>query len=287
MNGPMVSPPTPFLEFRVDRIDLTPSLVGACVGYEAKSWRGKALARHLMQWLPEFALSYSECTGLDAGSAVRRVGEAAAAIYTSDKYQKRGEFGEVLLHAIVRQRYNSIPLISKIYFKDSPNDTAKGFDSVHVVESPEGLELWLGEAKFYSDIARAMSEAAKSLDAHFQTDFLKKEFIAIRRKIDATQPLPAGATDFFEPNRSLDQVVKSIHVPVLITYNSQAVQDHDEVGPEYVAAFEAEVLRHQESFAALSLPKHSVVHLLLLPLHDKSSLVAEMDRLLKQVQDLI
>ena len=33
--------------------------------------------------------------------------------------------------------------ISKVFFKDSPNDTVKGFDAVHVVESLDGLELWL------------------------------------------------------------------------------------------------------------------------------------------------
>lgn len=284
-TGP--SPPAPFLEFRVDRIDLSPSVLGACVGYEMSSWRGTGLAKHLLQWLPEFALSFAECSGLDAGTAVRRVGEAAASIYASDKYQKRGEFGEVLLHAIIRQRYQSIPLISKIYFKDSPNDTAKGFDCVHVVEAPEGLQLWLGEAKFYADVGQAMSEAVESLESHFKADFLKQEFVAIRRKLDPRQPLPAGAADFFDPNRSLDTIVTSIHVPVLVTYNSAAIRAHAEVSPAYEDAFRAEVLAHRDTFAAKALPKNAVVHLLIVPLHDKATLVAEMDRVLKAAQELI
>jgi hypothetical protein len=277
--------PSPFLEFRVDRVDLSPQLVGACVGYEMKTWRQTGLARHLMQWLPEFALSYSECVDLDTGTAVRRVGEAAASIYTSEKYQRRGEFGEVLLHAIVRQRFKSIPLISKIYFKDSPNDTAKGFDGVHIVDGGDGLELWLGEAKFYGDISRAMTEAVDSLEAHFALDFLRREFLAIRRKVDPRQPLPKGALDFFEPNVSLDQIVKSIHVPVLLTYDSEAIASHDEVNSLYLAAFEAEVLTHQKSFSEKTLPKHCVIHLLLLPLLSKQELVADMDRLLKAAQE--
>jgi hypothetical protein len=279
------STPSPFLEFRVDRLDLSPPLIGACVGYEMKAWRQGGLAKHLMQWLPEFALSYSECADLDTGTAVRRVGEAAASIYTSEKYQRRGEFGEVLLHAIVRQRYKSIPLISKIYFKDSPNDTAKGFDAVHVVEGVDGLELWLGEAKFYSDISKAIAEAVESLEAHFASDFLRREFLAIRRKIDPNQPLPEGALNFFEPNLSLDRIVKSIHVPVLLTYDSEAVAGHDEVNSAYISAFEAEVLVHQKTFCEKSLPKQSVIHLLLLPLLNKGELVAEMDRLLKAAQE--
>lgn len=279
--------PAPFLEFRVDRIDLSPSIVGACVGYEMQAWRCSGLAKHLMQWLPEFALSYSECVGLDAGTAVRRIGEAAASIYSSDKYKRRGEFGEVLLHAVLRQRYASIPLISKIYFKDSPNETVKGFDAVHIVDSPNGLELWLGESKFYSDIAKAMTDAVQSLDEHFTADFLKQEFVAIRRKVDPAQPLPGGVLQLFEPNVSLDTVIKSIHVPVLLTYNSDAVAANKETTAEYMEAFQREVLIHHGTFAKKTLPKHAVIHLILLPLLDKEALVAEMHRCLKAAQELI
>jgi hypothetical protein len=282
-----VSRPAPFLEFRVDRVDVSPSVLGACVGYEMRVWRCSGLAKHLLQWLPEFALSYTEYAGLDAGSAVRRIGEAAASIYSSDKYKRRGEFGEVLLHAILRERYGSIPLISKIYFKDSPNDTAKGFDAVHVVAGAGGLELWLGEAKFYGDIGRAMSEAVTSLQDHFNVDFLKQEFVAIRRKIDPRQPLPDGVLRLFEPNVSLDTVIKSIHVPVLLTYNSEAVAAHKEASASYVAAFEREVLAHRDTFAKKALPVNVVVHLILVPLLDKEALVTEMHRCLKSAQDLI
>lgn len=282
-----VPPPAPFLEFRVDRLDVVPSVVGVCVGYEMQVWRCSGLAKHLLQWLPEFALLYSECAGLDAGSAVRRVGEAAASIYNSDKFQRRGEFGEVLLHAVLRQRYRSIPLISKIYFKDSPNDTVKGFDAVHVVAGANGLELWLGEAKFYADIGTAMTEAVTSLKEHFNVDFLKREFVAIRRKIDPAQPLPDGVLRLFEPNVSLDTVIKSVHVPVLLTYNSETVAAHKDTSAPYVAAFEREVLAHRDTFAGKALPRNVIVHLLLIPLLDKDALVAEMHRCLKSAQDLI
>ena len=279
--------PAPFLEFRVERVEPPPTVIGACVGYELQAWRCTGLAKHLLQWLPEFALSYSECIGMDAGSAVRRIGEAAASIYSSDKYKRRGEFGEVLLHAILRQRYKSIPLISKIYFKDSPNDTAKGFDAVHVVEGANGLELWLGEAKFYGDIVKAMAEAVSSLEDHFRANFLKTEFVAIRRKIDPRQPVPDGVMQLFEPNVSLDTVIKSIHVPVLLTYNSATVAAHQEVSTEYVQAFEREILAHGDTFAGKSLPQHVVVHLILVPLLEKEALVAEMHRCLKAAQELI
>src|SRR3712207_6996007 len=60
---------------------------------------------------------------------------------SSEKYSKRGEFGELLLHSVIRDVFHSEPAISKIFFKDSANDTVKGFDAVHVVEVEGSLEL--------------------------------------------------------------------------------------------------------------------------------------------------
>lgn len=55
-------------------------------------------------------------------------------VYESEKYMKRGEFGEVFLHMAIRQLYSTVPLISKLYWKSGLNETVKGFDSVHVVK---------------------------------------------------------------------------------------------------------------------------------------------------------
>jgi len=40
-----------------------------------------------------------------------------------DKYKRRGEFGELILHLLLRDYYSTIPLISKIYFKDTDGAT--------------------------------------------------------------------------------------------------------------------------------------------------------------------
>jgi len=63
----------------------------------------------------------------------------------SDKYKKRGEIGELLLHVICREVFKTYPAITKYFYKDSANNTVKGFDAVHVVVGGDGLELWLGE----------------------------------------------------------------------------------------------------------------------------------------------
>jgi hypothetical protein len=70
----------------------------------------------------------------------------------ANKYLKRGEFGELILHLILRDFHNTIPLLSKIYFKDSIGHTVHGFDAVHI--DPVNKTLWLGESKLYIDPKR-------------------------------------------------------------------------------------------------------------------------------------
>ena len=51
------------------------------------------------------------------------------------KYANRGEFGELILHLLLRDFLNTLPLVSKIYAKNSSGIPAHGFDSVHIGQS--------------------------------------------------------------------------------------------------------------------------------------------------------
>ena len=107
--------PNSFLEVRVHFSDISPSLIGLCAGYETGRWRSAQLAAHLVEWLPDFALNYSERESLNSDNAVALLAKAASVIYSSDKYQRRGELGEILLHVAVRQVFDTVPAISKFY----------------------------------------------------------------------------------------------------------------------------------------------------------------------------
>lgn len=50
----------------------------------------------------------------------------------SDKYLRRGEFGELILHSVLKYYFETFPLIAKIYFKDSYGHAVHGFDSIHI-----------------------------------------------------------------------------------------------------------------------------------------------------------
>ena len=164
---------TAFFKVHCQNMQLDPRLHGVCAGYQSGTWRAEQLSRYLMEWLPEFCLSYSEHQSIKGTNAVSQLRAAAQMVYDTDKYDRRGEFGELLLHALLRETMQTQPAISKIFFKDSVNNTVKGFDAIHVIDTPAGLELWLGEVKFYKDIGKAISDVTKELEAHFLDDFLK------------------------------------------------------------------------------------------------------------------
>lgn len=135
-----------------------------------KEYRLKPFVSKLLDAIHEFAFGYHNGTGTDNTETLEKVTEAAKSIYKIDefqkakdlylndgeyeddleeKYLKRGEFGELILHLILRDFYQTIPLLSKIYFKDSRGHTVHGFDSVHI--EPKSKTLWLGESKLYTD----------------------------------------------------------------------------------------------------------------------------------------
>jgi hypothetical protein len=287
---PSQHPPT-FLEIRVKRLDITPGLIGLCVGYEQNVWRERQLAAHLMRWLPEFALKHTEVEDLGAHNALDLVMRAARSVYATDAFQKRGEFGELLLHVALRQCFETIPAVSKYFYKDSRNDTVKGFDAVHVIASPTTLELWLGEVKFYDDIGRAISDVIAELEHHVDRDYLRDEFAAITNKIDDSWSHSAKLKKLLRPEISLDEVFDAVCIPVLLTYDSPVVQEFDQVCDDYKSRFEREIMTHHATFATKAskgkLPERLKIQLFLVPLREKASLVKTLDEALKKVQSIL
>ena len=278
--------PEKFLEVRVHELNKNPSVSGLCVGYELGNWRASQFADHIMEWLPEFALTYSEVQGVHSGNMIALIREAARKVYKTNKFQNRGEFGEIFLHAAIRQVFGSLPAISKIYYKSARNETVKGFDAVHVVPSKEGLELWLGEAKFYNEINKAIRDVTEELKAHTERDYLRDEFVLISGKIDASWPYADELKKLLSPNTALDQVFKRACIPVLLTYDSPCISNHKECSEFYCTEFRQEIIAYHKTFSSKKLPTNITIHLILLPLEAKGKLISELNNKLRGLQNL-
>lgn len=280
------APPAPFLEVKVHDLTSALPLDVLCAGYEGGKWRAEQFAEHVMEWLPEFCLNAQEVRNLHSGNALRLIRSAARLVYQTDKYQTRGEFGEIFLHIALRQIYGSIPAISKIYFKDSVNSTVKGFDAVHIIKNGSNLELWLGEVKFYSDSNKAIYEVIKELLAHTEFNYLRNEKMLLLNKIDHDFSFYPELAKLLDPNTSLDEIFSCACIPVLITYDSETLKKHNKSTEEFNDELKSEVIKiNQNMFQKISSVNLPIkIHLFLLPLQDKSILVDSLNKQLKGLQ---
>lgn len=281
----LATPPA-FLTARIKIRGDDPEMTTLCAGYERGVWRKDDLVDHLFDHLLQFALKWSELQKINSATATRMIEDAARRVYESEAYQKRGEFGELLLHAALRSNFKSESAVSKLFYKTNDNDTVKGFDCVHVIarDDTEQLELWLGEAKFYADITEALSSAMESLKELTDTARLKREFILIRGLVDPDWPYAQEFKELTE-GKSLDEVFDVLRIPVLLTFDSRAVNAHNELSEEYEDALRTETKAIFDRFRRNPrLPKDICLHLILVPLASKSALHESLHNRLKGLQ---
>ncbi len=285
--------PDNFLNLIFHEIQIPGDDLILCAGFERGEWRNNQLADHVMEWLPEFALNYSELNEIGHHNALQMTKKAAKIVYQTEKYGLRGEFGEILLHIAIRQVYSTLPAVSKIYYKSTVNETVKGFDSVHVVRKDKGLELWIGETKFYNDVTKAIYDVSKEIIDHLETDYLKSEFILIKNKIDPEWPEADSLKQLLHENTSLDKVFKQVCIPILLTYDSTVVQNTkisdrkykdnilNEVTKAYANLRGKLSVQYKERFGT-DFPL--TVHIILIPLKEKKALIEALDTRLKALQ---
>jgi hypothetical protein len=277
----------PFLQTIVHEVTLAPGLTGLCAGYDQGQWRSQEFADYLLEtWLLDFCFTTSELRGLDPTNAAKLLKKAAKRVYETKKFERRGEFGELLLHAALRETFDTLPAISKIYYKDSANDTVKGFDAVHVRPTASGLELWLGEVKFYKSIKKAIQDVIKELQTHTRVEYLRSEFVAITHKIDASWPHADSLKLLLHEYTPLDQVFEAACIPVLLTYDSDALKGHTQITAQYKAEIESELRKHYSEFATQLGNLQVKVHLFLIPLNTKEVFIKALGKKLTAWQSI-
>lgn len=102
---------------------------------------------------------------------------------------KYGFFGEVLLYSILNLIYNVPPLIARGHFySPAENSETKGYDSYHLLEHSNEVELWFGEAKFHQSYSKALNSVSANIEKVISDAYLgKKNLIAIFDKLAANK----------------------------------------------------------------------------------------------------
>lgn len=269
----------PFFDVIVHEVNGHQGLSGLCLGFEKGQWRSNRFSEYVFEYLPEFCLTSSELEKIDYRNAASMLKRAAQLVFKTKKFENRGEFGELILHAVLREVFHTIPAISKIYYKSAKNKTVEGFDAVHVIVSKKSLELWLGEVKFYKDIDKAIADVVKEINGHADIDYLRDEFALICNKIDSSWKYADRLGYLLDPNVSLDTVFDNTCIPVLLTYESKTTKDYDAIKSQYKKKIEDELRTHYTKFFKSGLPNIKI-HLFLIPLKSKAEILQKLqDRL--------
>lgn len=255
-----------------------------CAGYELGSWRGAAFATHLMEWLPDYALAEEELK-VSHGNMYVRLRQAAVRVYTSQKYQNRGEAGEITLHAICRDFFGTLPISNRVFYKSASNDVVKAFDMVHArIPDSGSVEIWLGESKLYLDPMAGVADAISSMKAHLDAGFLTNEKMLLGPQIPKSTPRYEEVSSLFASQTSLDRLLESAVFVVLIAADSVAAQKAKMHNQDYISEIVAELGKQTGKITEVSEFAKLKVLLVFVPLATKKLLVDAFDAKLKGIQ---
>ncbi|QNF33930.1 DUF1837 domain-containing protein [Adhaeribacter swui] len=255
------------------------------VGFDQNKFRLQPLVDVIRNVIPEFSLGF-HCGNIPQNEIITRLKEAAETVYLTDKYKSRGEFGELILHLLLRDFHNTIPLLSKIWFKDTYNVPVHGFDGIHITIENNVKKLWLGESKLFKTGKDGIKDLAKDIVNHVNGDYLRKEFNLISRKIPADIPEREHWIQLMDRHQKLDIVFSSIVIPMVCTYSSDLFKKHDCEDQLYLNAFINECNSLHGEFTKLNTATNVEIILMLLPVPDKNELNTELDKRLKAMQSI-
>lgn len=255
-----------------------------CAGFSLGDWRCSQFAFHLAEWLPEYALPEDELR-MHHGNLLVKLNQAAIRVYTSEKYEKRGEAGEIALHAICRDYFGTIPLSPRVFYKSASNDVVKAFDMVHVRLIPDQKpEIWLGESKLYESASDAVGDAISSVKAHLDGGFLENQKVLLGPQIPKSTPRYDEISSIFRKNASLDELIGSAVFVVGIACTSVAAFEANLTDTAYIEKIGSEATYLTKRLQDSGLPGKVRLVLVYMPLASKSALVDAFDARLKGLQ---
>jgi hypothetical protein len=277
-----------------------------------KEYRWKELTNKIMLALHEFAFGFHEDNTTLNTETIKKINDSANAVYkihafqkirdtylngghledsVKDKYLRRGEFGELILHLLLRDFHNTIPLLSKIYFKDSYGNTVHGFDAVHI--QPDSKTLWLGESKLYIDGKNGVKALVEDIKEHFQRNYLEDEFTLVSKKIKIFQNIEKKEywLNLMDNSTKLSDKLSAINIPLLCTYTSDTFSNfNNDTLKEFIDEYEKEVRNLKIYFDSQNdhpLKSNLNIILLLFPVKCKIELVKRLHRKLSLAQQLL
>ncbi|WP_216825840.1 Hachiman antiphage defense system protein HamA [Ruegeria sp. EL01] len=265
--------------------DIKRSMSSYDVEFELKRWRSRKLADYLVQWIPEISLKASEIVSADQFSWDEKFSSAITQITKDTSLDYLTIMSETLLHAIIRNFFDSEPIACKIF--SGSTEGIRHFGNAHIVHGKCGDELWLGRssvvaAREFSEICDQIVEDLKKL---LHPDiFLKEKDIIISLR-EPQHLLPTNLEDAFDRGVPFDRLLSHICIPILIGYDSSVLKDG--FSDSYKEALIREVKEGYDELKGMlpsEVDEHSVkVHLIAVPIECAATLFKQFETKLRSL----
>lgn len=280
-----------FMHFNPDRTNIRPdennSLLSVVNGFEDGHWMKKNFQDFIFNNVALTALTANERAKI-VDEQYTTLTEAAKHLRLIDDKGKGSEIAEIVLYGIMKHHFGALSVVPKIFYKQNDSDNAKGADSVHIVIDKDGeFQLWLGEAKFYSDIEDdRLYEPLKSVAQMLSTPIMKKE-IGVMTSLNELDDqiidkvLVAQIKDALSGGMSMDDIKPRIHVPILLLHQCDITAGTTAMDDNYKKA----IINHHKG-RAVSFFKKQInklggifnyekiqFHLILFPIPNKKEIV--------------
>lgn len=199
------------------------ALTGYDVRYELRRWRSEQLADYLADWLPEVSLKASELVEVQHLNLRQKLQSAFREIERHREIDINRLLAEMLLHAVLRHRFQSEPIACKLFYRSA--EGTKTFGNAHVIHgSPD--ELWLGRGTLathatYDDV---LASIVSELESVLDPDFLKNEREVILTLREPDHLLPTTLEDALNRNTPIDDLLEVLCIPILIGYDSDTLK---------------------------------------------------------------
>ncbi len=224
---------------------LEKKLISLVNDFEDGDWRYQKFSNFIWDNIADTALSVRERDALKSKPRSMLI-EAAKNLRLTDSTSdagRGGELAEIVLYGLMKKKFNAIPVVPKIFYKQNSRDYAKGSDSVHIVIEESGrFTLWFGEAKFYSDINDArIPGIVQSVGNSLRTDKLKKENSIITSLgdldiINIDDKTRNEIRKALANSSSIDGIKEVINVPILLLHECNHTARAREETPQYLDA---------------------------------------------------
>ena len=272
-------------------LDKNDFLLSVINGFEDGKWRKGEFRKFILDNIAQTGLSAEDRDNLYSESPYTTLTESIKNLRLGDKDNGKGrEIAEIVLYGIMRYHYHALPVVPKIFYKQNPKDNAKGADSVHVVLDDKGdFSLWLGEAKFYNDIAdERLYEPINSVFDTISTDKIKKENSIITSIKDLeyviTDPvIRKNVQTILRRDTSIDEIRKRLLIPILLLHECKKTDDTTELTEAYLNDIKKYHLNRAQKYFVLQNNKqkkenihgyeHIQFHLILFPVPQKEDVV--------------